>query len=376
MNLYEVLHISQDAPEEIIKMAYKGLAQKYHPDRYKGHDANEIMIKIREAYETLIDPIKRKNYDQFLAKQESLKQQEFLRSQKAAFEQQNRSHSNTDSAKQNQKGDYKNFKVNISIDIPSDFSINLLIDNFRKWLISKKSLFTRIGKACIALVLIVIVGSLLESYISNSSREAAADYAAALEDEYRSTSTESYDEEIYDEQNYDEQNYDEESYGEQNYAAIDTSNAANDAADSALAAANSAMSAAVDAELAVKSAPDLNNNLSEIQNSANEVFVTFRESGLMGVEEFIKNCYAQNKNIMKCMYLDHAGKYIHESGVALGHSAYEFFDTETLTSRMINSFYAPNRIDSDVGAEHYKQTRYHAYKAMEKIMLDELNESN
>ena len=35
MNFYEILHIAENAPDEIIKLAYKGLAQKYHPDRYK-----------------------------------------------------------------------------------------------------------------------------------------------------------------------------------------------------------------------------------------------------------------------------------------------------------------------------------------------------
>ena len=67
MNFYEILHVSQDAPVEIIKLAYKGLAQKYHPDRYKGADANEKIVQIREAYETLIDSVKCNNYDQFLA---------------------------------------------------------------------------------------------------------------------------------------------------------------------------------------------------------------------------------------------------------------------------------------------------------------------
>ena len=38
MNFYEILHIAENAPDEIIKLAYKGLAQKYHPDRYKGTD--------------------------------------------------------------------------------------------------------------------------------------------------------------------------------------------------------------------------------------------------------------------------------------------------------------------------------------------------
>ena len=49
MNFYEILHIAENAPDEIIKLAYKGLAQKYHPDRYKGTDANQKMVQIREV---------------------------------------------------------------------------------------------------------------------------------------------------------------------------------------------------------------------------------------------------------------------------------------------------------------------------------------
>lgn len=66
MNLYEILHVSENAPEEVIKLAYKGLAQKFHPDRYKGIDANEKMVLIRKAYETLTDGIKRAEYDKYL----------------------------------------------------------------------------------------------------------------------------------------------------------------------------------------------------------------------------------------------------------------------------------------------------------------------
>ena len=68
MNLYEILHVAEDAPEEIIKLAYKGLVQKYHPDRYKANDANQKMVAIRNAYEVLIDPIQRKAYDEKLKK--------------------------------------------------------------------------------------------------------------------------------------------------------------------------------------------------------------------------------------------------------------------------------------------------------------------
>ena len=66
MNFYEILHIAENAPDEIIKLAYKGLAQKYHPDRYKGTDANQKMVQIREAYEILSNPIKRTEYDNYL----------------------------------------------------------------------------------------------------------------------------------------------------------------------------------------------------------------------------------------------------------------------------------------------------------------------
>lgn len=35
----------------------------YHPDHYKGKDANEKMSKINVAYEVLSDPEKRRKYD-------------------------------------------------------------------------------------------------------------------------------------------------------------------------------------------------------------------------------------------------------------------------------------------------------------------------
>lgn len=67
-NFYEILHVGQNAPVEVIKAAYKGLANIYHPDKYKGADANEKMNQIRQAYETLSDEYKRKAYDALLKK--------------------------------------------------------------------------------------------------------------------------------------------------------------------------------------------------------------------------------------------------------------------------------------------------------------------
>ncbi|WP_251615861.1 J domain-containing protein [Senimuribacter intestinalis] len=69
MNYYELLEIREDASDEVIKMAYKGLLRKYHPDVYTGDPefAHEITAKLNEAYEVLSDPDKRMYYDAILA---------------------------------------------------------------------------------------------------------------------------------------------------------------------------------------------------------------------------------------------------------------------------------------------------------------------
>jgi len=59
-NPYDVLGVSTDASSEEIKSKYKSLAQQHHPD--KGGD-EELFKKIKESYEILIDPVRRKKYD-------------------------------------------------------------------------------------------------------------------------------------------------------------------------------------------------------------------------------------------------------------------------------------------------------------------------
>ncbi len=62
---YNILGIEKDASEEEIKQAYRRLAKKYHPDLNKTDPkAKEKFIKVHEAYETLINPIKREIYNQ------------------------------------------------------------------------------------------------------------------------------------------------------------------------------------------------------------------------------------------------------------------------------------------------------------------------
>lgn len=62
-NYYDVLGVDVHASNDIIKAAFKKLALKYHPDVYKGEDAEERMRLILLAYQTLSDTDERRLYD-------------------------------------------------------------------------------------------------------------------------------------------------------------------------------------------------------------------------------------------------------------------------------------------------------------------------
>jgi molecular chaperone DnaJ len=63
---YEVLGVGKDASLNEIKVAYRKLARKYHPDVNKEDpNAKEKFIELQEAYEVLSDENKRRNYDRF-----------------------------------------------------------------------------------------------------------------------------------------------------------------------------------------------------------------------------------------------------------------------------------------------------------------------
>lgn len=62
---YRILGIDSTATSGQIKVAYRRLALKYHPDRNPGDThTEERFIEIREAYDILSDPAKRSRYDQ------------------------------------------------------------------------------------------------------------------------------------------------------------------------------------------------------------------------------------------------------------------------------------------------------------------------
>jgi hypothetical protein len=68
---YDNLKVSRMAPQEVIRAAYKALSQKYHPDKNPGDEkAARIMAILNSAYETLSDPQRRKEHDEWIASEE------------------------------------------------------------------------------------------------------------------------------------------------------------------------------------------------------------------------------------------------------------------------------------------------------------------
>ncbi|QLZ69654.1 cytochrome c biogenesis protein [Legionella sp. PC1000] len=62
---YKIMGVSEDASDKDIKMAYRKLARRYHPDISKEPHAEERFKEMGEAYEVLRDPVKRAEYDRY-----------------------------------------------------------------------------------------------------------------------------------------------------------------------------------------------------------------------------------------------------------------------------------------------------------------------
>lgn len=62
---YDRLGVDKNASQDDIKKAYRKLSKKYHPDLNQEPGAEEKYKGVQEAFETLGDPQKRAQYDQF-----------------------------------------------------------------------------------------------------------------------------------------------------------------------------------------------------------------------------------------------------------------------------------------------------------------------
>ena len=66
-DLYGLLGLPKEAPQEDIRRAHRRLVREYHPDANPGDDSAEERFKeVQHAYEVLSDPRKRREYDEGL----------------------------------------------------------------------------------------------------------------------------------------------------------------------------------------------------------------------------------------------------------------------------------------------------------------------
>src|ERR1035437_6871989 len=68
---YEILGVKSSSSVEDIKIAYRKLAKKYHPDCSKTQKSAVRFREIQEAYEILADPIKKRDYDALIKVKEN-----------------------------------------------------------------------------------------------------------------------------------------------------------------------------------------------------------------------------------------------------------------------------------------------------------------
>lgn len=69
---YDNLKVARDAPDIVIRAAYKSLSQRFHPDKNPGDErAARVMAVINRSYEVLSDPQRRAEHDAWIDREEA-----------------------------------------------------------------------------------------------------------------------------------------------------------------------------------------------------------------------------------------------------------------------------------------------------------------
>jgi len=93
-NFYTALGLNNSATPEEIRRAYRTLARRYHPDVNPGQESSNKFKLISEAYRTLQDPARRKDYDLKLELHERIIAEQKLRTYAEKFQKRAAAYSN------------------------------------------------------------------------------------------------------------------------------------------------------------------------------------------------------------------------------------------------------------------------------------------
>ena len=81
-NYYRILEIPTQATDEQIKLAYRRLVKKWHPDlNNNSQESQERLKEVNEAYEILSDPIARTIYNQTISADTNIRSSENLKTE-------------------------------------------------------------------------------------------------------------------------------------------------------------------------------------------------------------------------------------------------------------------------------------------------------
>ena len=62
-NYYEILGVNRKSTKEEIRLSYRKLAKKYHPDTNKTAESETMFKDVNEAYDVLTNVEKRRKYE-------------------------------------------------------------------------------------------------------------------------------------------------------------------------------------------------------------------------------------------------------------------------------------------------------------------------
>ncbi|RLE45508.1 J domain-containing protein [Candidatus Woesearchaeota archaeon] len=76
---FEILNLNKSATIADVKIAYRKMAKRYHPDHNPHPEAREIFRLIDKAYKTLSDPVKREIYERKVSEALTDKPRDYLK---------------------------------------------------------------------------------------------------------------------------------------------------------------------------------------------------------------------------------------------------------------------------------------------------------